>query len=171
MAEERGAFNLTTVISKIHNKMVNRHPHVFGEVEVKDENDVMQNWEQLKKKEGKKSALEGVPNNLPALLRAERIQFKASRVGFDWDKKEDVWAKVEEEMKELKAKIKESAKQNRHSMNAEIVGRLEASYEVGNGFEGLNPEQAQAVKLIISQFKQTNPVKAENKSLTYPLDI
>ena len=71
----------------------------------------------------------------------------------------------------LKAKIKESAKQNRHSMNAEIVGRLEASYEVGNGFEGLNPEQAQAVKLIISQFKQTNPEKAENKSLTYPLDI
>lgn len=105
MAEERGAFNLTTVISKIHNKMVNRHPHVFGEVEVKDENDVMQNWEQLKKKEGKKSALEGVPNNLPALLRAERIQFKASRVGFDWDKKEDVWAKVEEEMKELKDEI------------------------------------------------------------------
>lgn len=65
--------------------------------------------------------------------------------------------------KELKAKIKESAKQNRHSMNAEIVGRLEASYEVGNGFEGLNPEQAQAVKLIISQFKQTNPTH----SLTY----
>ncbi len=65
--------------------------------------------------------------------------------------------------KELKAKIKESAKQNRHSMNAEIVGRLEASYAVGNGFEGLNPEQVQAVNLIISQFKQVNPAR----SLTY----
>lgn len=119
MAEERGAFSLNIVISKIHSKMVNRHPHVFGEVVVKDENDVMQNWEQLKKNEGKKSALEGVPNNLPALLRAERIQFKASRVGFDWDKKEDVWDKVEEEMQELKEEIF-ATERNQNRINEEF---------------------------------------------------
>ncbi len=105
MAEERGAFNLNDVITKISNKMVHRHPHVFADVDVESTDDVMKNWEQLKKQEGKKSALDGVPLALPALLRAERIQHKASRVGFDWDDKKNVWEKVEEELAELKEEL------------------------------------------------------------------
>jgi len=114
MADERGAFNLLDVMNKIHTKLVYRHPHVFGEVEVSGEDEVTKNWEMLKLKEkGSKdisSILDGVPNSLPALLRAERIQHKAARVGFDWDDKNEVWKKVEEELCELKAELKSGNK-------------------------------------------------------------
>lgn len=105
MAEERGAFTFMDVVKGITNKMVTRHPHVFGETVVKDQDEVMKNWEQIKMNEGIKSILDGVPNSLPALLRAERIQHKASRVGFDWDDKNDVWNKVDEELGELRHEI------------------------------------------------------------------
>jgi len=105
MAEERGAFNMTDVLKKIQHKLVTRHPHVFGDVTVSGESDVMVNWENIKMTEGQKSVLSGVPNNMPALLRAQRIQHKASRVGFDWDNKDDVWDKVEEELKELRIEL------------------------------------------------------------------
>lgn len=108
MAEQRGAFTIKDVINKIHHKMVTRHPHVFGEVAVADQHEVLRNWESIKKGEKSKevSILNGVPKNLPALLRAERIQHKASRVGFDWLEKQDMWAKVEEEFAELKEELK-----------------------------------------------------------------
>lgn len=108
MTEQRGAFTIKDVIKKIHHKMVTRHPHVFGEVEVADQHEVLRNWENIKKSEKSPdtSILDGVPGNLPALLRAERIQHKASRVGFDWLEKQDMWAKVEEEFSELKAELK-----------------------------------------------------------------
>ena len=83
IAEQRGAFNIIDVINRIHKKMVHRHPHVFGDTKINSEDDVVKNWELLKKSEGKKSALEGVPKGLPALLKAERIQHKAAKVGFD----------------------------------------------------------------------------------------
>jgi XTP/dITP diphosphohydrolase len=105
MAEERGAFNMNDVMIKIQEKLVFRHPHVFGDVQAETESQVLDNWEALKQKEGKKSALDGVPNNLPALLQAERIQHKAARVGFDWDDRKDIWNKVEEEFAELKHEI------------------------------------------------------------------
>jgi MazG family protein len=105
MAEERGAFNINDVMRHIHDKLVFRHPHVFAEVEVSGEGEVLNNWENLKKKEGRKNTLDGVPDSLPALLRAERIQFKASRVGFDWEEKSGVWDKVQEELDELKVEI------------------------------------------------------------------
>ena len=105
MAEERGAFNMTDVLKKIQHKLVTRHPHVFGDVTVSGENDVMVNWEHIKMKEGQKSVLSGVPNNMPALLRAQRIQHKASRIGFDWDNKDAVWDKIEEELKELRVEF------------------------------------------------------------------
>ncbi len=105
MAEERGAFNLIDVINRISNKMVLRHPHVFGTVQVNGEEEVLENWEKIKKSEGRKNTLDGVPLSLPALLRAERIQQKASRVGFDWDNKQDVWKKVDEEFAELKREL------------------------------------------------------------------
>lgn len=105
IAEEDNKFQLLDVIQKIHHKMVSRHPHVFGETEVKDSADVMNNWEKLKKKEGKKTVLEGVPNSLPSLLKAERIQQKAARVGFDWENREDVLPKLEEELNEFKTEL------------------------------------------------------------------
>jgi len=105
IAEERSAFSLADVLRQIFTKLVHRHPHVFGDVQVSDENAVKRNWEELKMREGRTSALEGVPIALPALLRAQRMQEKAANVGFDWDKPEDVWAKVEEEIAELKHEV------------------------------------------------------------------
>lgn len=105
LAEERGAFTLRDVVEKISAKLVHRHPHVFGDAAAEDPGQVLQNWEAQKMKEGRKSILEGVPKQLPALLRAQRMQEKASNVGFDWDNRGDVWAKVEEEFGELKAEL------------------------------------------------------------------
>jgi XTP/dITP diphosphohydrolase len=85
--------------------LVHRHPHIYGDVQVADEEDVKRNWEKLKLEEGKKSVLSGVPPSLPAIVKATRIQEKAKQVGFEWDKKEDVWKKVEEEMGELQEAV------------------------------------------------------------------
>lgn len=105
IAEERGAFNFTDVIRQVSSKLVHRHPHVFGSSEAKDSDTVKQNWESQKMKEGRKSILEGVPKQLPALLRAQRMQEKAANVGFDWDNRNDVWNKVEEEIQELRQEV------------------------------------------------------------------
>lgn len=101
IASEQQRFTLEEVFDGICTKLINRHPHVYGNVEVKDEDEVKKNWEQLKMKEGKKSVLGGVPVSLPALVKAIRIQEKAKQVGFEWENKEDVWKKVEEEKNEL----------------------------------------------------------------------
>ncbi len=101
MAEERGAFDVRDVIKAEFDKLVQRHPHVFGDVDVADADAVKQNWEQIKMREGRRSALEGVPRHMPAVLRAQRIQEKAANVGFDWSDKKDVWRKVHEEIDEL----------------------------------------------------------------------
>lgn len=105
MAEERQAFTLLDVLVKIQNKLVARHPHVFGDVTVSGEEEVVQNWEALKMKEGQKSILQGVPDSLPALLRAQRIQHKASKVGFDWTERDDVWEKIYEELEEFRKEV------------------------------------------------------------------
>lgn len=102
IGEEQNAFDISTVLHAICDKLVHRHPHIYGDVEVSSEEEVKANWEKLKLKEGKKSVLEGVPHSLPSLVKASRIQEKAKGIGFEWEKKEDVWAKVEEEMSELK---------------------------------------------------------------------
>lgn len=107
IAEERGAFNLIDVINSNSEKMISRHPHIFGDVSVKNETEVTQNWEKIKMKEGQKSVLGGVPKSMPSLLRAERIQHKASRIGFDWDNIDDVWKKVYEEFDEFKAELEQ----------------------------------------------------------------
>jgi len=107
MGSETGAFDITDVINGICDKLIYRHPHVFGEVRVKDSGEVVENWEQLKMKEkdGNRTVLSGVPNSLPALIKANRIQEKARAVGFDWEQREQVWDKVEEELRELKGEI------------------------------------------------------------------
>lgn len=116
-AEESDKFDINDVIVGIHNKLVSRHPHVFGEEEVSEAGQVLANWEKLKRKEGVKRTLEGVPDALPALLRAERVQMKAARVGFDWEDSEGAWEKLEEEFGELKEAIK---KGNEDEIEGEI---------------------------------------------------
>ena len=105
IGSEQNQFTLEEVIDGISAKLVHRHPHIYGDVQVADEEDVKRNWEKLKMKEGKKSVLAGVPPSLPAIVKATRIQEKAKQVGFEWDKKEDVWKKVEEEMGELQEAV------------------------------------------------------------------
>ncbi len=102
IASETNDFNITDVLNSICDKLINRHPHIYSDVEVADENDVKRNWEQIKLKEGNKSVLGGVPASLPALVKASRIQEKARGVGFDWEEKSQVWEKVEEELQEFK---------------------------------------------------------------------
>jgi tetrapyrrole methylase family protein / MazG family protein len=101
IAEDEKHFTLNDVINEIKEKLIRRHPHVFGETEVTGADHVKKNWENIKLKEGRKSVLEGVPVSMPSLQRAFRLQEKASKIGFDWDKKEDVWKKVIEEIEEL----------------------------------------------------------------------
>lgn len=102
---EGGKLTLTEVINGISDKLVARHPHIYGDVQVKNEEDVKRNWEKLKLKEGKTSVLSGVPKALPALIKAMRLQEKAKQVGFEWENKEQVWQKVEEEIGEMNEAI------------------------------------------------------------------
>lgn len=107
IGEEQGAFDMATVINDLCEKLIRRHPHIYGDVKVENEEDVKQNWEKIKMKEGRKSVMGGVPGSLPALIKAWRIQDKARQVGFEWDNIEDVWKKVEEETQELHEVVKE----------------------------------------------------------------
>ena len=102
---EQGQFTLQDSIEGISKKLIHRHPHIYGDVKAADEETVKRNWEQLKLQEGKKSLLEGVPNSLPAMVKAFRIQQKVKQVGFEWENIEQVWDKVEEEISELKAEV------------------------------------------------------------------
>lgn len=107
IADEKAQFDIANVCNSLREKLIFRHPHVFGEVAVNNSTEVEQNWEQLKLKEkgGNKRVLDGVPEALPALIKAERVQEKAANYGFDWEKKEDVWAKVKEELNEVEAEM------------------------------------------------------------------
>lgn len=110
IGEEKGAFDIGSVINDLCEKLIVRHPHIYGDVKVANEEEVKQNWEKLKLKEGKTSVLQGVPNSLPALIKAYRIQDKAAQVKFEWENTEDVWKKVEEEMNELKVELNAKTK-------------------------------------------------------------
>ncbi|MEQ3665148.1 MULTISPECIES: nucleoside triphosphate pyrophosphohydrolase [unclassified Olleya] len=105
IGSEKKAFDIADVCNGICEKLIHRHPHIYGDVTVKDEAEVKRNWENLKLKEGRTSVLEGVPNSLPALVKASRIQEKVAGVGFDWEQPEQVWEKVEEELNEFKAEV------------------------------------------------------------------
>lgn len=105
IGSETKDFDISDVINSICDKLIHRHPHIYSDVEVKDEMEVKQNWENLKLKEGKTSVLQGVPKSLPALVKASRIQEKVAGVGFDWEHSDQVWEKVEEELLELKAEV------------------------------------------------------------------
>lgn len=109
IASETKEFDISDVIHSLCDKLVSRHPHIYADVKVENEQDVKENWEKLKLKEGNKSVLGGVPNSLPSLIKASRIQEKARAVGFDWEKPEQVWEKVQEEISELKHEIDSNA--------------------------------------------------------------
>jgi len=103
IGSELGEFTLSESLHAICEKLISRHPHIYGDLSVKSEDEVKKNWEQLKLKEGKKSVLQGVPRSLPAMIKAYRMQEKTAQVGFEWSEKKDVWAKVEEEISEFQA--------------------------------------------------------------------
>lgn len=106
IGSEKGAFDIADVLNGICEKLIHRHPHIYGNVTASTPEEVKQNWESIKLKEGKKSVLEGVPKSLPAVVKAARVQEKVAGVGFDWDNKEQVWNKVQEELNELQVEVK-----------------------------------------------------------------
>lgn len=137
LGEEQGKFNVTDVLNQICDKLIHRHPHIYGDLEVQNEEEVKANWEKLKLKEGKKSVLEGVPVSLPSLVKATRIQEKVKGIGFEWENKEDVWKKVEEELAEFKFEV-----DSKSDKIEEEFGDLLFSLVNFSRFIGLSPENA-----------------------------
>ncbi len=138
IASETDDFDISDVINNVCDKLIHRHPHIYGDVKVKDEVEVKKNWEKLKMKEGKKSVLEGVPKSLPAIVKAFRIQEKVRGIGFDWDNKEQVWNKVLEEIDELKIEIENG---NNNRVESEFGDLLFALINYSR-FISVNPEDA-----------------------------
>lgn len=138
IGSESGTFDIADVANGICDKLIHRHPHIYGDVTVKDEEEVKQNWEKLKLREGKKSVLEGVPKSLPALVKASRIQDKARGVGFDWEEPHQVWDKLQEELGELQHEV-QSGDQSR--IEAEFGDVLFSMINYAR-FLDVNPEDA-----------------------------
>jgi len=138
IGKEKGAFDISDVINQLCNKLIYRHPHVYSSTKVKNAAEVVQNWEQLKTKEkdGNKTVLSGVPEGLPSIIKAYRMQDKARAVGFDWKKKEDVWDKVAEEIGELKDALGEyvnaQAKSKANEQQANNYSKIQAENELGD---------------------------------------
>jgi len=165
IAEEKGEFTLASVIKEETEKLIRRHPHVFGDVKVSGPQEVKRNWEMLKLAEGRNSVVEGVPRELPGLLRALRIQDKASKVGFDWEKKEDVWKKVLEEVTELERE----AKIGNHDRIEEEFGDLLFALVNYARFLHVNPEYAlrRTVDKFIERFQYIETkLKEQGKEIT-----
>jgi XTP/dITP diphosphohydrolase len=138
IGNEQGAFNVESVLNAICDKLIFRHPHIYGDAKANTEEEVKANWEKLKLKEGKKSVLEGVPTSLPALVKAMRIQEKVKGIGFDWDTKAQVWDKVQEELGELQEAEDSNDKQEIESEFGDVLFSL-INYA---RFIGVNPENA-----------------------------
>ena len=167
IASETNDFNIRDVIDGLCEKLIFRHPHVYSDVKAETEEQVKQNWEQLKQKEkdGNKSVLSGVPNSLPALLKAFRIQEKARAVGFDWEKPEQVYEKVKEELAEFETEIKYGNQQNAEKEFGDVLFSL-INYA---RFLNINPEDAleQTNKKFIKRFNyMENKVKTQGKQIS-----
>ena len=137
IASEKKAFDIDDALNAVCDKLIHRHPHIYGDVVVQDEEEVKKNWEKLKLKEGKKSVLEGVPHSLPALVKATRIQEKAKGIGFEWDNAKDVWKKVKEEIDEFEFELN-----NNTDKKEEEFGDLLFSLVNYARFIDLSPESA-----------------------------
>ena len=139
IAEEQNAFDISDALEAISEKLIRRHPHIYGDVIVDGEDQVKQNWEQIKKKEGKKSVLSGVPQSLPAMVKAYRMQEKTAQVGFEWKEAGEVWAKVEEEIDEFKTAVStQKPKENIEDEFGDILFSL-INYA---RFQDIDPETA-----------------------------
>jgi len=142
IGSEKKAFDIQDVLEFINEKLIRRHPHIYGDINVEDASEVKNNWEKIKMKEGRKSALEGVPHSLPPLVKAYRIQEKASGVGFDWEKPHQVWDKVKEEINELKEEVRRNEETGeKEEMEKEFGDLLFALVNYAR-FIGVNPEDA-----------------------------
>lgn len=159
IGSETGDFDIADVANSISDKLIHRHPHIYGDVVVEDEEQVKQNWEKLKLKEGKKSVLEGVPKSLPALVKASRIQDKAKGVGFDWEEPHQVWDKVQEEIEEFQDEVKGG---NHEKIEAEFGDVLFSMINYAR-FLNINPEDAleRTNKKFIKRFTYLESKAAE----------
>jgi XTP/dITP diphosphohydrolase len=165
IGSELGAFDIADVANGICDKLINRHPHIYGDITVEDEDEVKSNWEKIKLQEGKKSVLEGVPRSLPAMVKATRIQDKARGVGFDWEKPEQVWDKVEEELAELQREVSTG---NKARIESELGDVLFSIINYAR-FLDVNPEDALELtnKKFIKRFQYLeNKSKVLNKPLS-----
>ena len=138
IGSETNEFDITTVINNLCEKLISRHPHIYGDVKVANEQEVKENWEKLKLKEGNASVLGGVPSSLPAMIKAMRIQEKARGVGFDWDNEQQVWEKVQEEIKEFEVEVEAN---NLTKMEDEFGDVLFSLINFAR-FKGISPEDA-----------------------------
>ncbi len=137
IASETNTFDIADVLHTVCDKLVERHPHIYGDVEAASEEEVKANWEKIKLKSGKKSVLQGVPRSLPAMVKASRIQEKARGVGFDWDDREQVWDKVQEELQELKTEVDTSSDKIEEEFGDVLFSMINYAR-----FIGINPENA-----------------------------
>lgn len=170
IASETNAFDIKDVIDSICDKLIVRHPHIYGDVKVADQSEVKSNWEKIKLSEGKKSVLEGVPVSLPALLKAYRMQEKAGGVGFEWERREEVWAKVEEEMTELKTEVNnESA----HEKIEDEFGDLLFALVNYARYIGVNPEDAleRTNKKFLRRFKYIEEQASKNGRMLHEMSL
>lgn len=165
MATETNSFDIQDVIFAIQEKLIRRHPHVFGDADADDEQQVAQNWEAIKMKEGKESVLDGIPEHLPALIKAQRMQEKAANVGFDWPQWDQVWEKLEEELQEFKDTLKEGDASERQDEFGDLLFSL---VNAGRFFD-LNAEDClrQTNRKFISRFKYIeSKVEQSERSLS-----
>lgn len=165
MGSETNTFDMADVCNSICDKLIARHPHIYGDVQVENEEDVKKNWEKLKLKEGNKSVLSGVPKSLPAMVKATRIQDKVKGVGFDWDNAEQVWEKVEEEIEEFKAEVK----QNNHDKMESELGDVFFSLINYARFMNIHPEDAleKTNRKFISRFQQMEKaIQSDHKNIS-----
>jgi len=170
IGSEKGAFDISDALNSICEKLIHRHPHIYGDVQVKDEEEVKSNWEKLKLKEGKKSVLEGVPKSLPAMVKANRIQEKARGVGFDWDNSEQVWKKVQEELDELRSEVQEGKDASR--MEDELGDALFSMINYAR-FIDIDPESAleRTNKKFIKRFQYLESKAKENGKALHDMSL
>ena len=149
IGEEQGAFHMGDALHAICDKLVQRHPHIYGDVQVENEEDVKRNWEQLKLREGKRSVLAGVPKSLPAMIKAYRMQEKTAQVGFEWEEAEQVWDKVQEEIAEFKEALEQELPLEQRE---EEFGDILFSLINYARFQGIDPENA--LERVNQKFKR-----------------
>jgi len=175
LGSENGTFNMTDILNSINKKLIIRHPHVFGDTKVADEEEVLKNWEKIKLRNGKKSVLGGIPKSLPALIKANRLQEKVHGVGFDWKNRSEIWGKINEEIGEIKEELlklseKEIKENGGKEKLEEELGDLLFSIINAARLYGIDPENSleRTNRKFISRFQQMEKIiRQKGKILEY----